>query len=165
MQGQTPSVAWQCVVLCGLFANCIGCEHVAREHEGDRVSGALSKADKRKVRQLAGIARERELGQELRKIASAIEEMDNGAVSPFEVTDSIHVFHDGSSRDLYRQYADALPWLGICRAYSDRVLMDEDLIDASDEVRNGIREYAASFAKLGAEEGTSDENGRGSTEK
>ena len=129
------------------------------------MSGDLPKADKRKVRQLAGIAWERELRQELRKIAAAIEEMENGALSPFDVNDSIHDFHDGASRDLYRQYADALPWLGVSRAYCDRVLTDEDLVDASDEVRNGIREYAASFAKLGAEEGTSDEDSRDSAER
>ncbi|TWU20778.1 hypothetical protein [Bythopirellula polymerisocia] len=129
------------------------------------MSGDLTKADKRKVRQLAGIAWERELRQELLKIAAAIEEMENGSLSPFEVNDSIHIFHEGASRDLYRHYADSHPWLGVCRAYCDRVLTDEDLVDASDEVRNGIREFAASLAKLDAEAGISDEEGRENLEK
>ena len=41
------------------------------------VSGHLTKADKKKVRQLAGIAWERELRHELRKIGAAIEETIN----------------------------------------------------------------------------------------
>lgn len=122
------------------------------------MSGDLTKADKKKVRQLASIAWERELRHELRKIAEAIEEMENDSLSPFDVNNSIHKFHNGASRDLYNQYSDSLPWWGVCRAYFDRVLTDDDLVDAGDAVRNGIREFAASFAKLDAETGTADED-------
>lgn len=73
------------------------------------MSGHLTKAEKKKVRQLAGIAWERELRLELRKIAAAIEEMENDSLSPFEVSDSIHKFHNGASRDLYNQYSVSLP--------------------------------------------------------
>ena len=81
----------------------------------------------------------------------AIAEMEKNSLSPFDVNDSIHRFHNGASRDLYKQYSDSLPWWGVCRAYFDGVLADDDLVDASDEVRNGIREFAASLAKLDAE--------------
>lgn len=124
------------------------------------MSGHLTKAEKKKVRQLAGIAWERELRLELRKIATAIEEMENDSLSPFEVSDSIHKFHNGASRDLYKQYSDSLPWWGVCRAYFDLVLTDDDLIDASDEIRNDIREFATSFAKLDAEKRSAEEDGR-----
>ena len=115
------------------------------------MSGDLTKADKRKVRQLAGIAWERELRDEIRGIAAAINEMENGSLSPFDVNERIHKFHNGASRDLYKQYSESVPWLGVSRAFFDRVLTDEDLLDASDEVRKGIAEFAASFAKLEAE--------------
>ena len=119
--------------------------------KGDSVSD-LTKADKKKVRQLAGIAWERELRHEILGIMTAINEMENGSLSPFDVNDRIHKFHNGASRDLYRQYSESLPWLGVCRAFFDRVLTDDDLVDASDEVRAGIAEYLASFARLEAEE-------------
>ena len=122
------------------------------------MSGDLTKADKRKVRQLAGIAWERELRNELRQIAAAIEDMENGSLSPFDVNDHIHKFHNGASRDLYNQYSQSRPWLGVCRAYFDRVLTDDDLVDASDEVRKGIGDFAASFARLDAEAGTAIED-------
>ena len=118
------------------------------------MSGDLTKADKKKVRQLAGIAWERELRDELRGIAAAINEMENGSLSTFDVNDRIHKFHNGASRDLYRQYSESLPWLGVCRAFIDRVLNDYDLVDASDEIRRGIAEFVASFAKLEAEKET-----------
>ena len=118
------------------------------------MSGDLTKADKKKVRQLAGIAWERELRDELRGIAAAINEMENGSLSTFDVNDRIHKFHNGASRDLYRQYSESLPWLGVCRAFIDRVLNDDDLVDASDEIRRGIAEFVASFAKLEAEKET-----------
>ena len=48
----------------------------------DSMSGDLTRADKKKVRQLAGIAWERELRSELIGIAVAINEMENGLLSP-----------------------------------------------------------------------------------
>ena len=115
------------------------------------MSGDLTRADKKNVRQLAGIAWERELRRELIGIAAAINEMENGLLSPFDVNARIHKFHNGASRDLYKQYYQSLPWSGVCRAYIDRVLTDDDLVDASDEIRAGIGLFAASIARLEAE--------------
>ncbi len=118
--------------------------------------GDFTKSEGKKIRQLAGLAWERELRDELRKIAAAIEEMENGRVSTFDVTDRIHKFHNGASRDLYKQYSNSFPWLAVCRAHFDRVLTDDDIADASDVIRDGIREFAATFAKLDSETGTVD---------
>lgn len=124
------------------------------------MSGDLTKADNRKVRQLTVIAWERELRDEIRGIAAAINEMENGSLSPFDVNERIHKFHNGASRDLYKQHSESLPWLGVSRAYFDGVLTDDDLVGASDEVRTGIAEFAASFARLEAEQGAAVDNDR-----
>ena len=58
----------------------------------------LTKADRRRVWDLAGIAWERELRCELSKIAAAIEQMENNSLSPFDVNDLIHKFHNGASQ-------------------------------------------------------------------
>ena len=79
--------------------------------------GDLTKADKKKVRRLAGIAWERELRNELRRIAAAIDEMENGSLSPFDVNDRIHKFHNGASRDLCKRYSESLPWWGVGRRF------------------------------------------------
>ena len=115
------------------------------------MSGDLTKADKKRVRQPAGIAWERELRSEILGIAVAINEMETSSLSPFDVNDRIHRFHHGASRDMYKQYSQSLPWAGVCRAYIDRVLTDDDLVDASDEIRDGIGGFAASIARLEAE--------------
>lgn len=118
--------------------------------------GDFTKSDRKRIRQLADLAWERGLRFELRKIAVAIEEMESGRLTPFDVTDHIHRFHDGVSRDLYSQFSGSLPWLAVCRAYFDGVLTDDDITDASGDIRDGIREFAASLAKLARERETAE---------
>lgn len=115
------------------------------------------KSERKRIRQLASLAWERVLRIELLKIASAIEEMKSGGITPFEVFDRIHQFHAGPSRDLYMQFSKSVPWLEVCRAHFDGVLTEDDLADASDNIRDGIREFAASFAKLAQERGASEQ--------
>ena len=79
----------------------------------------FTKSEKKRIRQLADLAWDRGLRLELRKIAVAIEEMENGRLTPFDVTDRIHKFHDGAARDLYKQFSSSLPWLAVCRAHLD----------------------------------------------
>ena len=111
----------------------------------------MSVSRKKKVRQLADIAWDRELRDEIRGIATAINEMKDGSLSAFDVNDRIHKFQNGVSRDSYKEYPQLLPWSGVCRAYVECVLTDDDLVDASDELRGGIGEFVASLAKLEAE--------------
>ena len=115
------------------------------------MQGDFTKSDRKRIRQLADLAWERGLRMELRKIAEAIEEMERGRTTPFDVTDRIHRFHDGAARDLYTQFSKSLPWLDVCRAHYDHVLKDDDIADASDNIRDGIREFATMFARLDRE--------------
>ena len=116
----------------------------------------LTKSERKRIRQLAGLAWERGLRTELRKIGTAIEEMDSGRLTPFDVTECIHKFHEGAARDLYKQFSGSLPWLEVCRAHFDGVLTDDDTVDASENIRNGIREFAMTFARLEGEAETED---------
>lgn len=77
--------------------------------------------------------------------------MESGGLTPFDVTDRIHQFHDGPARDLYTQFSKSVPWLEVCRAHFDGVLTDDDLADAGDNIRDGIREFGVSLAKLARE--------------
>src|SRR5210317_1770339 len=111
----------------------------------------FTKSERKRIRQLASLAWQRGLRIELRKIAVAIEEMECGRLTPFDVTDLIHRFHNGAARDLYKQFSGSLPWLDVCRAHYDHVLTDDDIVDASDNIRDGIREFATVFARLDSE--------------
>ena len=118
------------------------------------MQGDFTKSERKRIRQLASLAWERGLRIELQKIAGAMEEMESGGLTAFEVTDRIHQFHDGPSRDLYKQFSKSVPWLEVCRAHIDGTLSDDDIADASDNIRDGIREFGASFAKLARERET-----------
>ncbi|TWU32664.1 hypothetical protein Q31b_58220 [Novipirellula aureliae] len=101
-----------------------------------------TKADRKLVRKLASIAWERQLRDELAKIGGVISEMTSGDLSPFDVNECVHEFHNGISRELYNLYAASDPWFAVCRAHFDGVLTDEDLVNASDSVRAGLQQFA-----------------------
>ena len=82
------------------------------------------------------------------KIRDSIDDMESGKLSPLEVNDRIHTFHDGASRDLYRRFYQTLPWISVCHAYVEGILTDEDLSKASDRIRSGIAHFASSYAAL-----------------
>ena len=109
------------------------------------MSGEFSKSDRRAIRELADLAWERELRRELRILSKTIQQMEDGLISPFEANDRIHSFHNGASRDLFKQYSQSRPWMGICEEYADGVLTDEDIAACSQSTQEEIREFARLF--------------------
>ena len=104
-----------------------------------------SKADRKFIRTLAGIAWERQLRDELIKIGDVITEMESGGLSPFDVSDRVHQFHNGISRELFTRYSVSDPWFAVCRAHCYGVLTDEDLVNASDNVRMRLKNSLTTF--------------------
>jgi len=86
-----------------------------------------SKRIKRLVREYATIAHDRELGQALRGLDVQFDQWRSGAIGPAELNDLIHQFHDGHSRDVWRNYATngLEPALGF--AVATGILRKEDL--------------------------------------
>lgn len=107
------------------------------------MSGELCKSDRRTIRKLADLAWDRELRRELRVISTTIQQMESGSISPFEVSDHIHRFHNGASRELYKQYSQSLPWMGICMAYADGVLADRDIAECQSIAAERNTRYCA----------------------
>jgi len=117
----------------------------------------MKKSDRKKIRQLADLAWERELRSAIVEIGNAIVEMDRGTVSPFDVDEQIHEYHNGTARDLYRLYSGSGPWMGVCQAYHKGILSDEDLVELSEEVRCEMQDYPESLARLDRETKSSPE--------
>ena len=65
-----------------------------------------SKATKRKMRELAGIAYEREMIREMTKLAEDFTAWQAGDIDVWELNDRIHQFHDYTARDLWKLYAN-----------------------------------------------------------
>ena len=86
-----------------------------------------TKANKRKLRQLAGVAYTRELGAELSKLEADFARWRSGEIDPFELSDRIHRFHDGVSRDLYVLYNRLHPSQYVARAVALQILQEAEV--------------------------------------
>jgi hypothetical protein len=67
----------------------------------------LTKTQRRRIRELAGLAHERELSAELAKVEAAFKRWRAGELDAFELSEAIHEFHQGPSRELYSLYEPA----------------------------------------------------------
>jgi hypothetical protein len=63
------------------------------------------KAVKRLVREWAAVAHERELGQALLGLRSHFDEWQRGEIAAVDLSDLIHQFHQGASREIWKRYA------------------------------------------------------------
>ncbi|KXS31099.1 MAG: hypothetical protein AWT59_2779 [Candidatus Gallionella acididurans] len=63
-----------------------------------------SKNLKQKLRQMAGIAYERELTIASEGLLQEFQRWENKEIKVFELNDQIHEFHHGISRELYNRY-------------------------------------------------------------
>jgi len=61
---------------------------------------------KKQLQILAGLAYKRELEAELGKLYENFAEWKSGKIDPWELSEKIHKFHNGASRDLYNYYND-----------------------------------------------------------
>jgi hypothetical protein len=86
-----------------------------------------TKANRRKLRELAGVAYTRELAAELAKLEREFVHWRSGQIDPFELSDRIHRFHDGISRDLYVLYRDLLPIHAVARALGLHLLKENEI--------------------------------------
>jgi len=64
----------------------------------------LTKSQMKEIRKLAGLAYERELAKAAGDLQDQFESWRRGELDVFELNERIHQFHDGVSRDLYKQY-------------------------------------------------------------
>jgi len=86
-----------------------------------------NKANRRKLRELAGMAYTRELAAELSKLERDFALWRSGDIDPFELSDRIHRFHDGISRDLYVLYRDLSPSHSVARAVVLQLLQEAEV--------------------------------------
>jgi len=86
-----------------------------------------AKANRRKLRELAGVAYTRELSAELAKLDRDFGQWRSGEIDPFELTDRIHRFHDGISRDLYVLYRDLPSGHSVARAVVLQLLQESEV--------------------------------------
>ena len=87
----------------------------------------FTKSQKKKLRELAGIANERELDREMEKLYQHFENWRSGKVSCFELSDLIHTFHQGASREIWKIYTYSDPDMAVSRAVALGFLKKEEI--------------------------------------
>ena len=102
----------------------------------------FSKNEKQELRKLAGLAYERELAKALDELYARFKEWKKGSVDSFELSDQIHKFHNGISRDLWKMYDNRDNHIVIARAVANGIIsMDEISIKLSENLKTGIESF------------------------
>jgi len=90
----------------------------------------LTKKQKKHIREIAGVAYEREMAAALDTLLAVFQKWKKGTANPFDVNEAIHKYHDGRSRDLYKQYvmgdADMAVMLALARGALKIEELNED---------------------------------------
>jgi hypothetical protein len=96
----------------------------------------LSKSVKKKLRSLAGTAYERELSAELRTLKEDFTSWEAGKLNAFDLSDRIHEFHDGASRELWKAYDSKHFHFALARAIVNGIVTSGE---AGPEVLEALR--------------------------
>lgn len=106
---------------------------------------AYSKVIRKRLRELVGIAYERELRLELEQLDGKFQLWHDGAIDSFELEHCIHRFHNGAARELYCRYTDVPPELVLPYALANHLIADEELPEeAFAEIKGRASLFAAS---------------------
>lgn len=89
-----------------------------------------TKRQRARIRELVSIAYGRELDRELGTLEPHFAEWRAGRLDPFELSDRIHRFHDGVSRELFKLYdGPADPRFAVANAVHRGILTRDEVAD------------------------------------
>lgn len=86
------------------------------------MSRDFTKKQKAEIRRLMGLAWERELTAALEELRGKFDAFKAGDLDPFDLSDTIHDFHDHTARDLYKRYAYGSNFFAVPSAISREVI-------------------------------------------
>lgn len=102
----------------------------------------FSKAEKKELRALSGLAYERELSQALSNLLVRFDEWQAAELDPFELNKHIHSFHNGTSRDLYNFYTMVAAQNAVAYALAEGLLSKEEV---SEEILDKLEPMISFF--------------------
>lgn len=109
----------------------------------------LTKSERALLRRLTGEAWETELGEELEKLFETFTQWADHGMSALDLSDRIHEFHNGPSRDLYSLYTGSDPAMIVARAIAMGFVDEKSL---SEELRSKLAEQINTFRRLKTDE-------------
>lgn len=87
----------------------------------------LTKKQKKHIREMAGMAYERELAVALDKLLASFQKWKKGEINAFDADEKIHEYHNGAARELYKLYVTGDPDMAVLIALKNGILQIEDL--------------------------------------
>jgi hypothetical protein len=85
------------------------------------------KVQQQRIRELAALAHERELARKLGALEVEFSRWRRGEINAHELSERIHVFHDGAARRLYSVYNGDLLEMAVGAAIARGVLTEEEV--------------------------------------
>jgi len=82
----------------------------------------LTKSQRRRIRELAGIAYDRELSRELTVLEKEFARWRSGAITAQDLDQRIHEFHQGPNRQLFTTYTGGAIELAVAAAIANGVM-------------------------------------------
>lgn len=101
-----------------------------------------SKRIKRSLRELSERAYAEALSRELAKLQEAFQSWRAGQLSPFDLAEEIHRFHQGPNRELYVRYTSSHHDPAVARAVAEGLIPESSL---SEEVRSYLEPLITRF--------------------
>jgi TRAP-type C4-dicarboxylate transport system substrate-binding protein len=87
----------------------------------------LTKKQKKHIREMAGVAYEREMSAALDTLLADFQKWKQGGMTPFDLDEKIHQYHNCTARELYKQYATGDPDMAVMFALAKGIMKIEEL--------------------------------------
>ena len=107
----------------------------------------LTKAQRRRRRELAGIAYDRELSRELASLEGEFARWRSGTIDAHELDEKIHEFHQGPNRRLYTTYTGGAIELAVAAAIANGIISEAEAGSEMLEILRGGIEFANWYSK------------------
>jgi len=98
------------------------------------------KSIEKQFRAFTGALREMELRHALENLKQNFTEWEVGAIDSFELSDRIHAFHNGASREIYVRYTSRLDPRSLVRRALGEALIEPESIP--EDLRPYMEEYS-----------------------
>jgi hypothetical protein len=107
----------------------------------------LTKSQRRRIRELAGMAYDRELARELTALETEFVRWRAGSINVHDLCERIHEFHQGPNRRLFMTYTGSTIELALAAAIANGIITEAEAgPDILGLLRSGI-EFARWYSK------------------
>jgi hypothetical protein len=86
----------------------------------------FTKAQRRRIRELGALAYERELSEELAKLEAEFKRWRAGEIDAFQLSEAIHRFHQGASRELFTRYDQSTLEIAVAQAIHRGIVSQDE---------------------------------------